>query len=144
MATDPSGDCIFCKIIAGDIPGKVVYEDDQVIAFLDINPLADGHTMVIPRAHGQHLEDFGDEAVAAVFRAVRRVAAAQREALGADATTIGINNGPAAGQVVPHLHVHIVPRRVGDAGGHIHSIIKGERKLDLDVVQGKLRGALSD
>jgi histidine triad (HIT) family protein len=133
-------DCVFCKIVAGDIPNMTVYEDDQVLAFLDINPLVDGHTMVIPKAHGQYLEDLDDDTVAAVFRAVRAVSAAQRKGLGAHDTTIGINNGPSAGQVVPHAHVHIVPRRAGDGGGHLHSIVSGGKTMDLDEALAKLRG----
>ncbi len=134
-------DCVFCKIVAGQIPNLTIHEDDQVLAFLDINPLADGHTMVIPKAHAEKLEDLDDARVGALFRAVRAVSAAQRACLRADDTTIGINNGPAAGQVVPHVHVHVVPRWTDDGGGHIHSIMKGGKTMELERAQAKLREA---
>jgi histidine triad (HIT) family protein len=136
---DPS--CIFCRIVAGEIPGKVIWEDVHTFAFLDIHPLADGHVMVIPKGHWQHLEEMPDDAVAALFRGVAHVAAVVRVALGVDATTIGINNGRDAGQVVPHVHVHVVPRRDDDGGGSIHSIVHSASGRDLDDVAAALRAA---
>lgn len=105
--------CIFCAIAAGEIPCRRIYEDDETIAFLDINPCSEGHTLVIPKRHWRDLTDAPDEAVAAVMARVRKIAAHLREALPCDGFNILQNNGAAAGQSVGHLHFHIVPRRQG-------------------------------
>jgi histidine triad (HIT) family protein len=121
-----SEDCIFCSIVDGDIPARVIYEDDDVLAFLDANPLAEGHTLVIPKRHHETLGDTPPEDGEMTFAAVHYLAPLVEDAVGADATSIGINNGEVAGQEVPHLHVHIVPRFEGDGGGPIHAVA-GER-----------------
>ena len=102
--------CVFCAIAAGEIPCFKVYEDDVVLAYLDINPFTKGHTLVIPKAHSQGLVDTSDETLAAVLARVRKVAAHIKEALPCDGFNILQNNGEAAGQTVMHLHFHIVPR----------------------------------
>ena len=131
MPSDPSS-CIFCKIVAGQVPARIVARSEGALAFLDVQPLAEGHTMVIPTHHHQHLPDLCPEDVDAVFRLAQRVARAQREVLGAEAVTLGVNDGAAAGQVVPHLHVHLVPRRDGDGAGNVHAIFptRGEPPTD--------------
>ncbi len=116
---------IFERIIDGDIPADIVYETDDVIAFLDANPLAPGHTLVVPKEPYARLRETPSELSAAVFEAVHALSGPIEDAVGADATTIGINDGPEAGQEVPHLHVHIVPRFDGDGGGTIHSAMAG-------------------
>ena len=137
-----STDCIFCKIIRGEIPAQKVYEDASSFAFLDIHPLADGHTMVIPKAHYEKLEDVPSAEAGRIFEAVRKVTEAVQKALNTPATTIGINNGRAAGQVVPHLHIHIIPRTSGDGGGTIHSILHGSSKHSLVEVQQRITAAI--
>ncbi len=102
--------CIFCKIVAGEIPAIRVYEDQDVLAFMDIGPLVKGHTLVIPKAHHNLISETPDDVLAKVIAIVRQVAQAQREGLGADGVNIHQANGSAAGQVVPHLHFHVVPR----------------------------------
>ncbi len=109
-------DCIFCKIVAGEIPSTKVYEDDHVLAFMDIGPLVRGHTLVIPKTHFDPLADTPDDVLARVIAVVRRVARAQVDGLGADGVNIHQANGAVAGQVVPHLHFHVVPRFAND--GH--------------------------
>lgn len=121
-----SEDCIFCSIVDGDIPANVVYEDDDVLAFLDANPLAPGHTLVIPKEHYETLADTPSEPGEMAFAAVHYLTPRIEDAVDADATTVAINNGEVAGQEVPHLHVHIVPRFEGDGGKPIHAIA-GER-----------------
>ncbi|XGI84246.1 HIT family protein [Halorutilales archaeon Cl-col2-1] len=127
-----SEDCIFCKIIDGELPSRKVYEDDKVLSFLDVNPLSRGHTLVIPKNHSETLEDLDDEYSEAVFSAVRDLVEPVTEAVDADAANVGINNGEAAGQEVPHLHAHIVPRFEGDGGGPIHNILPSTVELEDD------------
>ena len=103
-------DCLFCKIAAGDIPAIRIYENDHVLAFMDIGPIVKGHALVIPKANHNLLADTPDDVLAQVIAAVRLVARAQQEGLGADGVNIHQANGAAAGQVVPHLHFHVVHR----------------------------------
>jgi len=103
-------DCIFCAIAAGEIPSFKVYEDDLVLAYLDINPFSQGHTLVIPKTHSECLLDTDEATLAAVVARVKKVAAHLKFALPCDGFNILQNNGEAAGQTVKHLHFHIVPR----------------------------------
>ena len=103
-------DCIFCKIIAGQIPSFKLYEDADVLAFMDIGPIVKGHALVIPKAHTENIVQTPPETLAKVIAVARRIAQAQLEGLGADGVNIHQANGAAAGQVVPHFHVHVVPR----------------------------------
>ncbi|MFB6097214.1 MAG: HIT family protein [Haloferacaceae archaeon] len=121
-----SEDCIFCRIVDGDIPARVVYEDDDVLAFLDANPLAPGHTLVIPKRHYEDLEATPAEDGEMTFAALHHLLPIVKAAVDADGATVGINDGEAAGQEVPHLHAHIIPRFEGDGGGPIHAVA-GER-----------------
>lgn len=107
-------DCLFCKIIAGDIPAAKVYEDDKVLAFLDINPVNPGHTLVIPKEHYPRLSETPGDVAAEVMRVLPDIAKAVMAASGAPAFNVGINNGSLAGQVVEHTHFHIMPRQEGD------------------------------
>ena len=102
--------CIFCAIAAGEIPSFKVYEDDLVLAYLDINPFSKGHTLVIPKAHSEGLLDTSDETLATIIARVKKVAAHLKTALPCDGFNILQNNGAAAGQTVMHVHFHIVPR----------------------------------
>lgn len=107
-------DCIFCKIINNEIPSVKVYEDNRVFAFLDINPLNAGHLLVIPKAHAETINEISEADFVAVAAATHRLAAAVKKALNPDGINLMQLNGKAANQVVPHLHVHIVPRWSGD------------------------------
>lgn len=103
-------DCIFCKIAAKQIPSLIIYESEGFLAFLDINPRARGHTIIVPKYHYENLNEMTDEDVSALFRLVKRVSMVLKQKLNADGFNIFINNGKAAGQVMPHMHVHIMPR----------------------------------
>jgi len=107
-------DCVFCKMVAGDIPVVKVYEDEGVLAFLDIGPISDGHTLVIPKEHVSRVHECKPEVLAQVGSCLGRIAGAVAEAVDADGYNVLCNNGRAAGQVVEHLHFHIIPRRMGD------------------------------
>lgn len=113
-------DCIFCQIIAGDIPGRIVHETETTLAFLDTNPLAPGHTLVVPRDHYETLGDVPNGVARDVFGTLHELVARIESAVDADASTVGFNNGTAAGQEVPHVHGHVIPRFEGDGGGPIH------------------------
>ena len=111
-------ECIFCKIAAGQIPCIRVYENACVLAFLDIGPISDGHTLVIPKAHYDRLDSCPAEVLAEVAKVVGALAKSVAEAVGAEGYNVLNNNGVAAGQVVNHLHLHIVPRKSGDGVFH--------------------------
>ena len=102
--------CIFCAIAEGEIPSFKVYEDEKVVAYLDINPFTEGHTLVIPKTHSEGLLDTEEETLAAIITRVKKVAAHLKSALSCDGFNILQNNGEAAGQTVKHVHFHIVPR----------------------------------
>ena len=107
-------DCVFCKIVAGDIPAVRIYEDEAVLAFLDIGPLSDGHTLVIPKTHCTLVHECQGEVLAEVGQCLGKIAAAVVAATEADGYNVLCNNGRAAGQVVDHVHFHIIPRNSGD------------------------------
>lgn len=106
---------IFAKIIRGELPAQKVFEDDKTIAFLDIMPRAPGHTLVIPKAPARNLLDVDPDDLAHVMQVAQRIAQAGMKAFGADGVTIQQFNEKAGGQVVFHLHVHVIPRREGEA-----------------------------
>ncbi len=117
-------DCLFCKIVAGEIPSNKVYEDDFVYAFLDIFPCSKGHTIVLPKKHFGRFTDMSEGDAASLFASVNKIAKTVEKTLGLEGMNIGINNGEIAGQTVPHVHVHIIPRRVGDGEGNMHTIVE--------------------
>jgi histidine triad (HIT) family protein len=108
-------DCVFCRIVAGTEPADVVYEDERVVAFMDVNPAAEGHVLVVPRAHARTILDIDDEDAAAVMRGAARVARAIKVALEPEGFTLFQANEPAGWQDVFHLHVHVVPRWSDDS-----------------------------
>lgn len=107
-------DCIFCRIAKKTSPAQIVYENDKVVAFLDITPDAPGHTLVIPKNHFENFIDTPVEDLLEVMRVVKKIAPAIMRATGANAFNIGVNNGEAAGQIIRHMHVHIIPRKFND------------------------------
>ena len=115
--------CIFCKIVAGEIPNYTIYEDNHTLAFLDINPHAKGHTVLIPKLHTETLFDMNKELSGELFLNIEKVMEKIQEVLQPDGFNIGWNHGQAGGQSVPHLHIHIMPRWNGDGGGSMHSIV---------------------
>lgn len=141
-------DCLFCAIATGRIPSAELYQDERVFAFLDINPLAPGHTLVVPKAHAERLETTAPADAAAVLAAAQRLLPVLAAETGAPDCTVAFNNGPAAGQEVKHLHLHLVPRREGDGAGPVHALFpRGPRKPDSEElhdlairVQSRLEG----
>ena len=139
-----SADCPFCGIVAGEIPGRIVHETDTVTAFLDANPLAPGHTLVVPNEHHERLDDLPEALASDVFAALHRLTPAVECAVDADGTTVAFNNGTAAGQEVPHVHGHVIPRSADDGGAPIH-VVAGDRPDltddDLDRTAAAIRDA---
>jgi histidine triad (HIT) family protein len=103
-------ECIFCKIINGEIPSSKVYENDKVIAFLDIAPVNKGHTLVLSKEHHKDILDTPVDILAETMKVVKKVAKAVMKVTGAEGFNLGVNNGKIAGQLVMHLHFHIMPR----------------------------------
>ena len=131
--------CIFCKIAKGQIPCEKVYEDKNCLAFLDIKPHAKGHTVVIPKKHGETVFDLGEETLKNVITAVTNAMKKINDVFSPDGFNVGWNHNTAAGQVVPHLHVHIFPRYIGDGGGSMHSIINNPGTMPVQEVARLLR-----
>lgn len=131
-------DCLFCKIAAKQISAKIIYEDEHVVAFLDVMPRTTGHTMVIPKVHAPNILELPDAEVGPLFAAVKHVAEMLSRSLKPDGITIGINQGRASGQEVDHLHVHLLPRWHGDGGSSIQSVINAKPKESLDEIAAKI------
>ena len=107
--------CLFCKIRDGEATSYKVYEDEYTLAFLDANPVADGHVLLIPREHAQYIEDLREETAENLMKTLIKIVPPIQRAMKSTDSNIAINNGPNAGQYVPHVHIHITPRptRVG-------------------------------
>ena len=131
-------DCLFCKIGSGEIKSFTIYEDDNVRAFLDIHPLTLGHTVVVPKKHYSNVIDLSEELIGPMFLGVKRAAELLSAGLGVEGFTIGINHGTIGHQEIDHLHVHVIPRRAGDGGGNVHSIVHESQSEDLEVTYKKI------
>jgi histidine triad (HIT) family protein len=132
-------DCTFCKIIAGELKAHVVYENESVLAFLDIHPASRGHVMVIPKVHAESLERLDDRHMGPLFAGVKMMMNLLEKALRPAGMNVGWNHGWAAGQRVNHLHVHLIPRYAGDGGGGIQSLIHSFVAEDLTSVAEQIK-----
>lgn len=140
-----SDTCIFCKIALKKIDAKIIDENENAIAFLDAFPLTSGHTLVIPKRHYEKLQEVEFDQVTPLFNLVHTISAYVERGTGAQSTLIAIHNGKDAGQEIPHLHVHIVPRKHGDGGGSIHSMFHSSHRLDdneISKVFGDIRAGM--
>lgn len=106
--------CIFCKIVAGELPGHKIYEDENVLAFLDIAPVNPGHVLVITKKHYTNFEDAPEEELCNLIKAIKKVGLAIKKGLGASGYNVTENNDPIAGQIIPHIHFHVIPRKEND------------------------------
>jgi histidine triad (HIT) family protein len=134
--------CIFCRIAAGEIPAEIVAKDEHAVAFLDVAPLADGPTVNVPRRHVATVEEMSRDDARGLFATVARLAGPVRRAVGAAGNTIGINDGAATGQTIPHVHVHIVPRRDDDGAGSVHTIFRPGARRPVAEVGKEIRKAV--
>jgi histidine triad (HIT) family protein len=141
---DPN--CVFCKIVAGNIPARVILQNEKAMALLDAFPLTPGHTLVIPLSHSTKLQQMDEQDVMAMFQIVWKLVNAVEIGSQVNATIIAIHNGSEAGQEVPHVHVHIVPRKTADGAGAIHTMFKTKPKLssnEMDLLCDRIRSNLS-
>jgi histidine triad (HIT) family protein len=133
-------DCIFCKIILREIPAKILSESSNSISFLDAFPLAKGHVLVIPKNHHQKIQDMSKEENTDLFSLVHQMISKVDSLYGS--TLLAVHNGKDAGQEVPHVHVHLVPRRNDDSAGAIHNMFNSSLKLsesDIEELYDKLK-----
>lgn len=134
-------DCLFCRIVAGDVPATIVDETQTTVSFLDHRPIFLGHTLVVPRDHVETLRDLPADAIAPYFRDVQRLAVAVQDGLDAQGTFVAENN--VVSQSVPHLHVHVVPRRRKDGlRGFFWPRTKYADEAELEDVAARIRGSL--
>ncbi len=131
-------DCLFCKIAAKEMPAEVIYEDDKTLAFLDVNPSASGHTVVIPTEHYRNIQELPVEFVEAVFTTVKTVASMLEKAMGGGHFTIGFNNGRLSGQEIDHIHIHLIPRCRDDGGDSIQSVVRALPGENLEEMKNKI------
>lgn len=134
-------DCLFCRIVAGEIPSTKVYEDEYCYAFLDLRPVNIGHTLLVPKAHADNLYDTPNETLAHLAPIIKKISLAIKTALGADGINIEMNNDPVAGQIIFHAHIHIVPRFSGDGFKHWHGA-RGYREGEMSDTAQKIAKAL--
>jgi len=134
-------ECIFCKIVNKDIPAYVVYESENFVAFLDIHPHAPGHTLVIPKKHFPNLKELPTEFGQELIKIIKETLQLLVEALKTTDFTIGINEGPLAGQAVLHLHIHLIPRFKNDGGGSIHSVVFNQPHQSLEEIYQIIKNA---
>ncbi|CAH9074243.1 unnamed protein product [Cuscuta epithymum] len=128
-------DCVFCKIVRGDAPALKVYEDDVCLCILDINPLSRGHSLIIPKLHFPNLEATPPYVVAKMFSKVPVIGNAVMKATESDSFNLLVNNGEAAGQVILHTHIHIIPRTARDCLWASESLGRKELKFDHEALQ---------
>ena len=133
--------CIFCKIVKGEIPSSKVYEDSEVLAFLDIAPVNIGHALVIPKKHFVNIHDTPEEILGYMMRVAKNIAKAIKETTGAEGINININNEPAAGQIIFHTHLHVIPRYAADGFKLWHGR-RGYEEGEKDEVAKKIIQAL--
>ncbi|MFA6253968.1 MAG: HIT family protein [Candidatus Paceibacterota bacterium] len=133
--------CLFCQIIAGEVPCYKVYEDNDWFAFLDINPVNLGHTLLLPKAHFRNLFDLPPDLLTKLGPTMQKLAIAIKNGTSADGLNVGWNNEPAAGQLVMHAHVHLIPRFTGDGFEHWHGK-GGETKAEFERTQQAIKKTL--
>lgn len=140
-----SDECVFCQILRGESPASFVYQDDSIVAFLDIQPITHGHMLVVPREHSVLMGEVNDQVAMRAFRVARTLAALVRPTLGAEGVNLFVADGAAAFQDVPHFHVHVIPRYANDGfgitfpPGYSNPPSRGQ----LDTVAAALRAAIA-
>lgn len=130
--------CIFCKIINKEVPAEIIYEDENTLAMLDAHPIAQGHTLILPKQHVLDILELNKEEVEPVFQTVRKMTGLLKEKLAPDGFTVGINHDRVSGQMVDHLHIHVIPRFEGDGGSSLQCVVDNPPKESLGEIRNKL------
>lgn len=131
--------CIFCDIAQKKISSEIIFEDESTLAFLDIHPRSMGHTLVIPKKHAETILESDEASLKGIILTIRKITGILHASLDPAGFTIGINHGIKAGQAVPHLHAHIIPRYEGDGGGNIHSIVNHPPSESISAIGARIR-----
>jgi histidine triad (HIT) family protein len=118
--------CIFCKIALKKIPTHIIIENDQAMAFLDAFPLSKGHTLVIPKTHYSKIQELDENLSQSLFNILWKITNPIEKSVGVNSSTIAIHNGKEAGQEIPHVHIHVIPRTSDDGAGPVHSMFKNK------------------
>lgn len=134
-------DCVFCKIVKGEIPSSKIYEDKDFIAFLDISPANKGHTLIVPKQHHETFLDAPPELAADMAKVARKIAKAVKTATDAEGMNLQLNMGKVAGQIVPHLHLHIIPR-YGDDDFTLDWTHKKYAEHEMELYKAKIEKSL--
>lgn len=130
-------DCVFCKLVRGEISSNKVFEDENTIAFMELRPSAPGHLMVIHKKHGVSILDYNETELGKIMATVQKVADKLKKAMECDSITIGINHLERRG--VPHLHVHLMPRWESDQGGHLQTLVNNPPKESAEEIANKIK-----
>ncbi|MBI1999281.1 MAG: HIT domain-containing protein [Parcubacteria group bacterium] len=129
--------CVFCKIIRGELPAEKVYEDERAVAFLDIKPNNLGHVLLVPKEHARNIFDISEETLCKLVPPLKKISHAVKNATGASGINIAMNNELSAGQIIFHAHIHIIPRFEGDSTEH-----KIYRDGEMGEIAGKIRSKM--
>ena len=137
-------DCVFCEIVAGRAEASIVHQDDRTLAFMDLRQPTEGHVLVVPKRHVPDVFALDDDDAAALMRAATRIANALRSVVPMDGLTLWMSNGAAAGQEVPHVHLHLLPRREDDGVFDVYprGVPKPSPRAGLEVIAARLRAAM--
>jgi histidine triad (HIT) family protein len=134
-------DCIFCKIVRRQAPSSIIYEDEKILAFMDIRPVSEGHTLIIPKQHFVDIFDTPNDLLAAAHIKTKQIAAAVKKATRADGISVVQQNGNAAGQDIFHMHVHVIPRFEGKKMPHFNELAMASREK-LDAISARIKKEL--
>ena len=126
MTQQQQQDCILCKIALKKIPAHIIIENDKAMAFLDAYPLSKGHTLIIPKSHYSKIQELDEDSSQSLFNILWKITNPVEKASGVNSSTLAIHNGKEAGQEIPHVHIHIIPRNRRDGAGPVHSMFKNK------------------
>lgn len=131
-------DCLFCKIAKKEVGSSYIYEDDDVMAVLDIHPISPGHTFIIPKVHAESVLDLDEKTALALWKGIVKVEKMILETIKPEGFTVGINQGKSAGQVIEHLHIHVIPRWSTDGGKSLHSVVFNPPQENIEEIKQKI------
>ncbi len=133
--------CVFCKIVKEELSAHIVYETENILGFLDIRPISAGHVLIIVKPHYSILDELPSKYFYELFEAIQKIGKAVKKALNVNAYNIVLNNGPLAGQLIPHIHFHLIPRRRGD-GLSFHPPGKQIPEHEFEILKGKIKSCI--